>query len=87
MNAEHIPPMPLELADTLSIACPTCAHAFGIGPSLMMRLGVNSGHCTCPGCKTFLHVEATGSGTASGEPWDDYAKRVHPDAQQTEPPL
>lgn len=44
--------------------------------SLSMKMGVNSGHCTCQKCNTFLHVEILEGDEAWTEPFDDYLART-----------
>lgn len=37
--------------------CPVCKDEFEVAQSIMMSMGMNSGSCTCPECKTHLHLE------------------------------
>jgi len=40
--------------------CPKCKKELWAKPSMMMtQFGNNSGHGTCPDCKTFFHLEIT----------------------------
>jgi hypothetical protein len=59
----------------LRTRCAKCETEFYIGPSLAMKSGVNSGHCTCPKCQTFLHVEILEGDEAWTEPFDEYLAR------------
>lgn len=56
--------------------CSVCQHEFYIGLSIAMQMGMNTGHCTCPRCKTFLHVEILEGDAAWTEAWDKYLKRT-----------
>lgn len=60
----------------LRTRCCKCDHPMTIGRSLSMQMGMNSGHVTCPQCKTFLHVEELEGDEAWTEEWDSYMKRV-----------
>jgi hypothetical protein len=55
----------------LPTRCCSCQRAFHIRPSLMMRMGINTGHVTCPGCAEFLHVEVLEC-EAWTERWNDW---------------
>lgn len=56
--------------------CSECKREFYIGKSMAMQMGMNTGHCTCPSCKTFLHVEILEGDAAWTEPFDNYFKRT-----------
>jgi transcription elongation factor Elf1 len=60
----------------LRTRCAKCETEFYVGPSLSMKMGVNSGHCTCAKCQTFLHVEILEGDEAWTEPFDDYLART-----------
>lgn len=59
----------------LRTACSECQAEFYIGLSLAMRCGMNTGHCTCPKCQTFLHIEILEGDAAWTEPFQQYLKR------------
>lgn len=59
----------------LRTRCCQCNHPFQIRPSLSMQMGRNTGHASCPNCKTFLHVEILEGDEAWTEPWDQYVQR------------
>lgn len=46
-----------RLPDRLHTKCSECDTQLTISPSLSMQMGGDSGHVTCPNCKTFLHVQ------------------------------
>jgi hypothetical protein len=46
-----------------------------IGRSLAMRMGMNTGHVTCPKCESFLHVEQLEGDSASTERWERFVAR------------
>ena len=69
--------MKLEpIAGRLRTRCQNCNHEFYIGKSLAMQCGINSGHCTCPNCKTFLHVEVLEGDAAWTERHNDYVEKL-----------
>lgn len=37
--------------------CSECGHEFETAHSLLMEMGMNTGSCTCPECKTDLHLQ------------------------------
>ena len=59
----------------LRTACSQCQAEFYIGKSPAMKLGHNSGHCTCPKCSAFLHVEILEGDAAWTEPWNVFLTR------------
>ena len=61
--------------DRLRTHCCECKYPFRIGRSLSMRMGMNSGHVTCPRCNAFLHVEQLEGDEASTELWEKYVAR------------
>jgi len=71
MHQTTLPPIDGRLRS----ACSQCHREFYIGKSLAMQMGMNSGHCTCPDCKTFLHVEILEGDAAWTEPYADFLKR------------
>ena len=64
------------IAGNLRTRCSECNHPFYIRPSLSMRCGLNSGHCNCPKCKTFLRVEILEGDEAWTEPYEAWTKRT-----------
>lgn len=52
--------------------CKAILH-FSLSPA--MQLGLNTGHLTCPHCKTFMHVEIAEGDRAATEPWGEYVQR------------
>lgn len=40
--------------------CCNCGAKLWAKPSMMMKLGMNSGHASCLECKEFLHLEIDG---------------------------
>lgn len=59
--------------------CPKCKKDLWAAPSIMMTgFGRNSGHGTCPDCKTFFHLEIKGSLKGKemvSMKWNDFLKR------------
>ena len=59
--------------------CPKCKLKLWAKPSIMMTgFGINSGHGTCPDCKTFFHLQIKGSirgKEMESEIWDDWLKK------------
>lgn len=37
--------------------CPKCSERFDVQKSILMQMGINTGSCNCPKCKTLLHLE------------------------------
>lgn len=37
--------------------CQKCGKELWFAPSFCMQMGINSGHGSCPDCKTFHHLE------------------------------
>lgn len=62
----------------LRSACSECGAEFYVGLSLAMRIGMNTGHGTCPNpkCQTFLHIEILEGDAAWTEPFQAYLKRT-----------
>ena len=46
--------------DRYSCVCVQCGYEFEAARSLWMDMGLNSGHGSCPKCRTFLHLEIEG---------------------------
>ena len=59
--------------------CPKCPKQLWASPSIMMTgFGENSGHGTCPDCKTFFHLEIEGGLDGEkmiSEVWDEWMKK------------
>ncbi len=60
----------------LRTQCSECKIEFYVGLSLAMQSGINSGHGSCPKCRTFLHIEILEGDSAWTEPFDNYLKRT-----------
>jgi hypothetical protein len=73
--AETIGPKPETSSHPFKTICCVCKRELTFRPSLAMQCGMNSGHLTCPGCKTFLHIEIMEGDRANSEKWDDYLAR------------
>jgi hypothetical protein len=64
------------IAGRLRTRCGACQHEFYCGRSLSMQMGLNSGHCSCPKCNTFLHVECLEGDAAWTEPHSVWLERI-----------
>ena len=56
-----------SLKDKYDVKCCVCGHEFYFTPSIMMFLGINSGHGSCSKCKNFLRLkinQETGEGSS-----------------------
>jgi hypothetical protein len=73
-KGQEMPPLPEgELREVYDLTCPVCATTLGVRPGLSMHSGWNSGHGTCPRCRTFLHLEITADNERMDAiRWDDY---------------
>lgn len=60
----------------LRTRCCKCQYPFYCGQSYAMKLGVNSGNCSCPSCSTFLHLEILEGDEAWTEVFDDFIQRT-----------
>lgn len=60
----------------LRTRCSVCEAEFYIGASIAMQMGMNTGHCTCAKCKTFLHVEILEGDVAWTERHSDWLERA-----------
>lgn len=58
--------------------CAVCSYEFHAAKSILMEdWGMNSGHGSCPGCKTFLHLEMSDSGESMrSEKWEKWLART-----------
>ena len=45
------------LKDRYEFECAACLHVMWFAPSLMMKLGRNSGAARCENCEKYLHLE------------------------------
>ena len=66
------------LKETYDFVCPGCKKQLWAAPSKFMQRGVNSGHGTCPRCKTFFHLEIVpdlDGEVMQAEDWQKYMKR------------
>ena len=68
-------PLARRLPDRIQTKCSECSHPMTIGPSPSMQMGGNSGHATCPHCKTFLHVQL-GECETTTEKWTQWMART-----------
>lgn len=44
------------LKETYDFLCSECSKELHFKPSLLMQMGINCGHCTCPKCGEFLKL-------------------------------
>lgn len=59
------------------VICPICKNNFDVAKSLFMEMGFNSGSCTCPQCKKYLHLECDEENkTMKAEDFSLYAERL-----------
>lgn len=59
------------------VICPICKNNFDVAKSIFMDMGFNSGSCSCPQCRTHLHLECEEeSKTMKAEDYMLYAKRL-----------
>ena len=65
---------PQMLMDSYPLTCCGCQTEFTAMPSILMRMGTNSGSLTCPHCGTHLHIAIHQSRMVS-EPWQTYLDR------------
>ncbi len=66
------------LQERYAFACPKCEKQLWAAPSMLMEMGRNSGHGTCPRCKTFFHLEIVPDlygDVMQAEDWKKYMKR------------
>lgn len=58
--------MPAAVGETLQdrypLTCPSCGWEGSARPSMSMEFGMNSGHCKCPECSEFLHLQISECG-------------------------
>jgi uncharacterized Zn-finger protein len=52
----HNLPTDLVLKERYNFNCPSCKKGLFAKPGMAMLSGLNSGHGTCPYCKTFFHL-------------------------------
>lgn len=53
-----------DFRDRYDFTCP-CGHEASAAPSLLMRMGMNLGSATCPGCKQLLELRINNENTAT----------------------
>ena len=68
-------PLTRRLPERIETKCSECGSRLIIGPSPSMQMGSNSGHATCPHCKTFLHVQL-GECETTTERWQKWMARM-----------
>ncbi len=65
---------------TYDFNCCKCGYKQWAAPSIMMTgFGLNQGHGSCLGCKTFLHLKIDGGLTGKKMVsilWDDFMKNM-----------
>jgi transcription elongation factor Elf1 len=49
--------VPRPLKERYDFSCCGCGHEQSLAPSIMMEMGINSGHGRCSKCAMFLHLE------------------------------
>ncbi len=66
-----------EQENRYKVICPMCKNNFDVAKSLFMEMGFNSGSCTCPKCKKYLHLECDEENkTMNAEDFSLYAERL-----------
>lgn len=66
--------LPEELKESYEFTCVTCGYEQMAAPSIVMELGINSGHGSCLNCNTFLHLEIAPNGEFMiSQAWDEYS--------------
>jgi len=60
----------------LRTRCAKCGYEFYIGMSLAMKMGINTGHCSCGACGTFLHAEILEGDEMWTEEFDKFLERT-----------
>jgi hypothetical protein len=73
--AETIGPKPETSSHPFKTFCCVCKLEIRFRLSLAMQCGMNTGSITCPGCKTFLHVEIMEGDRGCTEKFSDYVAR------------
>lgn len=71
----------------LRTRCCACDLEFYIGASISMRMGMNTGHCSCPKCETFLHVEILEGDMAWTERHSEWCKRARGESLKQTPEI
>ncbi|MFK5950180.1 MAG: hypothetical protein QM500_15555 [Methylococcales bacterium] len=67
----------MKLLGKYPLKCPMCGETQYAEPSLLMKLGTNSGHACCVNCNEFLHLQISESGEyMTAETWEDYLERI-----------
>ena len=67
----------LKIMTITFLICPICKNNFDVAKSLFMEMGFNSGSCTCPQCKTHLHLECDEeTKTMKAEDYKIYANKL-----------
>lgn len=71
-----------ELKEKYDFKCSECGKELWFKPSLAMQFNLNSGHCSCPDCKTFLHLFINENNEGMSEEWEtskhrrDFCSRI-----------
>lgn len=67
----------MELRKKYPLICPVCGIIQHAEPSILMKLGTNSGHACCIKCGEFLHIQIDKSGDYMNvETWEAYLERI-----------
>lgn len=67
------------------VICPICKNDFDVAKSIFMEMGFNSGSCSCPECKTHLHLECEEeTKTMHAEDYKLYVEKMQKNKVQNE---
>ena len=67
----------MELQKNYPLICPVCGIIQHAEPSVLMKVGTNSGHGNCTNCEEYLHLQISESGEhMTAETWTDYLERI-----------
>ena len=59
------------------VICPNCNENFDVAKSILMEMGINTGSCTCPQCKIYLHLECEeNTKTMKAEDFNIFANKL-----------
>jgi transcription elongation factor Elf1 len=66
-----------NLKDKYLLKCPVCGTNYMAEPSILMKVGTNSGDAYCQNCNTYLHIWISDCGLImEAETWDDFLERI-----------
>jgi len=77
--------MKTNLLTSYNCRCAVCNSDFTIEPSILMEMGFNVGHTSCPNCNTFLHLEIMPDINGiqmKSETWDSLSARLREEFKQ-----